>query len=69
MPKSVLRYRERGEIGPEDRKRGPKKSRAEYPPTKEKNKDDNNNDDDNNEDMEDSYPYSKDPHRTAWDLM
>ena len=36
MPKLVLRSRERGEIGPVDKKRVPKKSRPGYAPTKEK---------------------------------
>ena len=48
IPKSVLRARERGDIGTVDKKRGPNKSRAGYAPTKEKIKDDNNNDDEKN---------------------
>ena len=69
IPESVLRARECGEIGPVDKKRGPKKSRAGYAPTKEKIKDDNNNDDDNNKAMDDADMESKAPRRTAWDMM
>ena len=52
-----------------DKKRGPKKSRSGYAPTKDNIKDDNNNDDDNNKATGDAYPDSKDPRRTAWYLM
>ena len=69
MPKLVLRSRERGEIGPVEKKRVPKKSRPGYAPTKEKIKDDNNNDDDNNEAMDETDLDSKAPCRTAWDMM
>ena len=69
IPKSVLRSRERGKIIPVDKKRGPKKLRAGYAPTKDNVKDDNNNNDDENEAMDDEYPDSKAPRRTAWDLM
>ena len=64
-----MRARERGDIGPVDKKIGPNRSRAGYAPTKEKIKDDNNNDDDNNKATGDAYPDSKDPRRTAWYLM
>ena len=69
IPESVLRARERVKIGPVDKKRGPKKSRAGYAPTKEKIKDDNNNYDNNNKAMGDADLDSKAPHRKAWDLM
>ena len=69
IPTSVLISRERGKIRPLDKKRGPKKSRARYAPTKDKLKNDNNNDDNNNEAMDDADPESKDPCRTEWDLM
>ena len=68
ITKLVLRYCERVKIRPVDEKRGLKKSRAGYTPTKEYVKDDNNNNDDN-EAMYDADPDSKDPHRTAWDMM
>ena len=69
IPKLALRSRGHGEIGPIDKKRGPKKSRAGYNPTNDKIKDNNNNDDDNNKVMDDADLNSKDPCRTAWDLM
>ena len=56
ISKQVLRYRDRSEIGTVDKKRGPKKSRAGYAPTKDNVKGDNNNDDDNNEAMDDADP-------------
>ena len=56
-------------IGPINKKRGPKKSRAGYAPTKEKIKYDNNNDDDNNEAMDDANLDSKASRTAAWDLM
>ena len=65
----VLRSRERCKIGPVDRKRGLKKSRAEYAPTKDDVKDNNNKNDDNNKAMEDTDLYSKAPRRTAQYLM
>ena len=46
-----------------DKKRGPKKSRAGYTPTKAKIKDGNNNDNDNNKAMDDADLESKAPHR------
>ena len=52
ISRSVLRAREHGKIGPVDKIRGPKKSRAGYAPTNDKIKDDNNNDDNNNKDMD-----------------
>ena len=61
IPKLVLRACERGDIGPVDKQRGPKKSRAGYAPTKEKIKDNNNNDDDNNGATEDADLDSKTP--------
>ena len=69
IPKSLLRARELGEIRPLENKRGPKKLRARYAPTKDKIKDDNNNDDDNNEAMDNADMDSKAPCRTAWDIM
>ena len=69
IPKSVLRARELGEIKSLEKRRGPKKLRARYAPTKDNIKDDNNNDDDNNEAMDDADMDSKAPCRTAWDLM
>ena len=68
-PELVLRDCERGEIVPMDKKRGPKKPRSGYAPTKEKIKGDNNNDDDNNEAMDDTDPDSKATRRMAWDIM
>ena len=52
-----------------DKKRVPNKSRAGYAPTKVKIKDDNNNDDEKNKAMDDVDLDTKDPSRTAWDLM
>ena len=69
IPKSVLKARERGKIGLVKEKRGLKKSRAEYAPTKDDVKDNNNNNDDNNKAMEDTDLYSKAPRRTAQYLM
>ena len=69
IPESLSRSCEYGNIGPVDKKRGPKKLRAGYAPTKDKIKGDNNNDDDNNEAIDGAGPDSKDPHRTAWDLI
>ena len=69
ISESVLRSRERGEIGPVESKRAPKKFRAGYAPTKDKIKDDHNDDDDNNYSMEDVDPDSKAPRRKARDLM
>ena len=69
IPKLLLGSRERGKIGTVEKKRGPKKLRAGCAPTKENIKYDNNNDDDNNKAMDDADLYSKDPHRTARDLM
>ena len=69
IPELVLRAHKRGDIGPVDKKRGPNKSRAGYAPTKNDVKDDNNNDDDDNEAMDNAYPDSKAPCRTAWNLM
>ena len=69
ITESVVRYCECGEIGTVDKKRGPKKSRAGYAPTKEKIKEDNNNVDDKNKTMDDADPDSKALRRTSWDLM
>ena len=69
IPKLVLRAREPVEIRPMDKKRGPKKTRAVYAPTKDDVKDDNNNDDDDNEAMDNAYPDYKAPSRKVWDLM
>ena len=69
IPESVLRAREHDDIGPVDKKRGPKKLRARYAPTKDDLKDDNNNYNGDNEAMDDKYPDSKDLRRAAWDLM
>ena len=52
-----------------DKKRGPKKSRSGYAPTKDNIKDDNNNDDDNNKGMDNVDLDSKDPCRTELDMM
>ena len=69
IPELVLRACEREEIGPIDKKKGTKKLRAGYAPTKDKFKDDNNNYDDNNEAIDDEDLESKAPHRTSWYLM
>ena len=69
ISKSVLKVCERGEIGPVESKRSPKKLRAGYAPNKDDVKDNNNSDDNDNEDMDDTYPDSKDPRRKVWDLM
>ena len=69
IPELLLRARDRGEIGPVEMKRVPKKSSSGYAPTKDKIKYDNNNYDNNSEAMDDSDLYSKAPCRTAWYLM
>ena len=73
IPESVLRAREHGKIVPVDKKRGPKKLRAGYAPTKDDFKDDfkddNNNDNDDNKAMDNTYTDSKDICRTSQDMV
>ena len=69
IPKSLLRYRERGDIVPVDKKIVPKKSRDGYAPIKNKIKDNINNDDNNNEAMDEADLDSKATRRTVLGLM
>ena len=69
IPKSVLIARERGDIGPVDQNSGPNKLRTGYAHTKDDVKENNNSDDNDNEAMDDTYPDSKAPRRTVWDMM